>query len=80
MDANMTKYLIPNWKQAWRYVSVQLALLMTVLLGLEQLMPQIVTYLPPEWQLILSGAILVARIVQQTKVSVKEAKDVQQTP
>lgn len=76
----MTKFLIPEWKQAYKFVSVQLAALMTVLLGLEQFAPQIAAYLPPEWQLILSGAILVARIVQQAKVSVKEAHGVQQTP
>lgn len=73
--------LIPNWKSAWRYVSVQLAALMAILVSIEPFQPQIITVLPQHWQALLSIAILVARVVQQAKVVVKEPKDdLQQTP
>lgn len=76
----MTKYLIPEWKQAYKYVSVQLAALLTVLLSLEPLVPQITAYLPPHWAAYLSGAILLARVIQQATTAVKESNDVQQAP
>lgn len=76
----MTKYLIPEWKSAWKFVSVQLAALLTLLLSLEPLVPQITAYLPPHYAVYLSGAILVARIVQQAVTASKETHDVPKTP
>jgi hypothetical protein len=72
----MALKLIPNWRQAYRYVSVQLAALLTLLLSLEPVVPQITAYLPPHYAAYLSAAILVARIVQQAVTASKEAHDV----
>lgn len=76
----MKKYLIAEWRQAYKYVSVQLAALMAILVSLEPFVPQITAMLPPHWQAYLSIAILVARVIQQAKVAVKESGNVQQTP
>jgi hypothetical protein len=76
MGADMTKYLIPEWRSAWKFVSVQLAALLTLLLSLEPVVPQITAYLPPHYAAYLSAAILVARIVQQAVTASKEAHDV----
>lgn len=64
--------LIDNWRSAWRYLSFQLAALLTILSALEPFLPQISTYLPEYWQVVLGGAVLVARVIQQTNIAVKE--------
>lgn len=73
--------LIEEWRSAYKYVSIQLAALLALLVSLEPFLPQITTYLPSHWQAYLSIAILVARVIQQAKIAVKEVKDdLQQTP
>ena len=69
--------LIEEWRTAYKFLSVQLAALMAVLVSVEPFLPQMAAYLPPHWQAYLSVAILVARIVQQAKVAVKESHDLQ---
>lgn len=71
--------LIPEWRQAWKFASVQLTALLALLLSLEPLVPQITAYLPPHWAAYLSGAILLARVIQQATTAVKESNDVQQS-
>jgi hypothetical protein len=62
--------LIPEWRQAWRFNSVQLAALLTLLsLVQTQLLPQIEPVVPPKYWPYVTTAIGVAiglvRIVQQ---------------
>lgn len=63
--------LIENWKQAWKYISVQIAAVILFLPTLAPYMPEIMAYIPTNWYQILGGAILIARIVKQR---VDEAK------
>lgn len=75
-EATVKLKLIPQWRQAYKYVSVQLAALLAILVSIEPFLPQITAYLPIHWQAYLSVAILVARVIQQAKVAVTETKDV----
>jgi hypothetical protein len=56
--------LIPEIKQAYKLLSVQLATVVTVLAGLQVYLPEMVTFLPPTWVPFATGAILVARVIK----------------
>lgn len=57
--------LIPDWQQAWRYASVQLAALLALLSTAYEYLPAIQTYLPEGWVKWLALAIIVARVLQK---------------
>jgi hypothetical protein len=67
---NIKLKLIEEWRHAWKYISIQLAALTTIVAAMEPFVPQLHAYLPDYWVAIASGAILVARMVQQAKVAV----------
>jgi hypothetical protein len=60
-------HLVDDWHRAYRFLSVQLAVLLVILEGAYDYLPTIQGYFPPHWQGIIGGAIILARIYQQTK-------------
>lgn len=64
--------LIDGWKNAWKYVSVQLAAVLVFLPELLPYMGDVALYIPSNYVQILGAAILVARIVQQKSLTKKE--------
>ncbi len=70
----MRKYLIPDWKKAWRMFSVLAASLLTVLsLVQAEVLPLFQFAVPPDvWPWVSAGfgvAIVVLRLVAQPSVS-----------
>jgi len=60
-------HLVEDWKQAYRWLSVQLAFLLVLLEGAYQYLPQVQSYFPAHWHAYIGGAILLARLINQTK-------------
>jgi hypothetical protein len=56
--------MIENWKEAWKYWSVQIAILLAIVSELEWIKP----HLPEHWVPIFSAMIVVSRVVSQSKV------------
>lgn len=68
--------LIDNWKNAWKFVTVQIAAVILFLPTLFPYLPEIAAFIPTNWYQWLAGAILVARIVKQRVDDYrKECKD-----
>lgn len=65
--------LVSDWKQSWKYFSVQLTTIMIVLQVLEENLPAVQAYLPEGWVKYIGLAILVGRVIQQGNAVV--AKD-----
>ena len=63
--------LITEWKQAWKYLSVQLAAILVFLPTLLPYMPELAQYMPTNWYQFLGMAILAARVIQQKVVGAK---------
>lgn len=59
--------LIPDWKAAWRFMSVQLAAAMALLGTAYEYLPAVQTYLPEGWVKWFALAIILARLIQQQK-------------
>lgn len=64
--------MVENWKDAWRWLSVQIAALLAVLpFAWAELPPDIKAYIPPEWRpFIVSGlalAVILGRVRKQGK-------------
>ena len=57
--------LVPDWKQSWRFLSVQLAGLLAVVQAAYEYLPAIQQYLPEGWVKWFAIAIIVARVVRQ---------------
>lgn len=57
--------LIPDWKAAWRFMSVQLAAAMALLGTAYEYLPAVQTYLPEGWVKWFALAIILARLIQQ---------------
>lgn len=57
--------LIPDWKEAWKFFSVQLAFVMIFLDILQANMPQLQPFLPDKWVSYISLAIIVTRLIHQ---------------
>ena len=60
--------LIPNWRVAYKYLTVQLAAVMLVLSTGVEVLPMLAAYLPTNWVQIMAALILLARMIQQAKV------------
>lgn len=60
------KWLIDDLRRAWRYLSVQLTVLLAIVAAAWDYMPQFQQYLDPKWVKYYALAILVARIINQT--------------
>jgi hypothetical protein len=63
--------LIPEWKQAWKFFSVQVGIIFAIAAGLYAELPALREYLSPETFARLSGILafvaIVARIIKQQR-------------
>lgn len=59
--------LIENWKGALRLTSVQVGGAIAVLGVAEQLLPQLQAVLPPVAYTVLGVAVMIARVILQSK-------------
>lgn len=55
--------LICAWREAWRFGSVRLALLLAALIEMERHLPALAAYLPEHWSTAMALAIVVARVL-----------------
>ncbi len=65
----MKQVLVDNWKNAWKWLSVQLAVLLVVLDVLAESLPAVAAYLPEGWVKWLGLAIIVGRVLNQTRAA-----------
>lgn len=57
--------LIPEWKDAWKFISVQLASLLVFLDVAYEYLPAVQAYFPEGWVKWVALAIVLGRIVKQ---------------
>jgi hypothetical protein len=57
--------MISNWKQAYKFLSVQLLAVLIALASLEPFVPQIAALLPDHWVPIFGALVIVARVISQ---------------
>lgn len=57
--------LIEDWKQSWKFLSVQLAAALALLDVAYEYLPAVQSYLPEGWVKWIALAIIVARIIKQ---------------
>ena len=57
--------LIDDWKDAWKFLSVQLAAALALLDTAYEYLPAVQTYLPEGWVKWIALAIIVGRIIKQ---------------
>lgn len=60
--------LIENWKSAYKYLTVQLALALALLSEAFDYLPMLKEYVPQNYVMYVSIAIIIARIVAQPKI------------
>jgi hypothetical protein len=72
----ITDKLIPTWRQAHNYVTVQLAGLLVLVSTAYDYLPAIHEYLPEGYSKYIGIAIIVARIVSQPKIKAKDEQSV----
>ena len=61
--------MIPEWKKAWRFTSVQLAAVLVALDLLAQYQPELKEYIGDEYARYLGVAIIIARVMRQAKLA-----------
>lgn len=66
--------LIEDWKQAWKFLSVQLAVALALLDTAYDHLLMAQLYLPDDWVKWMALSIITARIIKQKK---KTAQDVE---
>lgn len=59
------KILIEDWKQSWKFLSVQLAAALALLDVAYEYLPAAQSYLPEGWVKWIALAIIVARVIKQ---------------
>jgi protein-S-isoprenylcysteine O-methyltransferase Ste14 len=68
--------LIDNWRKAHKFWSVRLAVIAALLGTVEQMLPYLGDFLPPQWFSILNIVVMlaavVARLVAQPKAHADE--------
>lgn len=64
--------VIPNWREAWKFFSVQLATAMIFIEILQDNLPGLQPYLPEGWVKWISLAIIVGRLLHQNVKAVNE--------
>lgn len=64
--------LIENWKSAYKYLTVQLALALALLSEAFDYLPMLKEYVPQNYVMYVSIAIIIARIVAQPKIAAKD--------
>jgi len=57
--------LIDDWKDSWKFLSVQLAAALALLDTAYEYLPAVQTYLPKGWVKWIALAIIVARVIKQ---------------
>lgn len=57
--------LIPDWRQAWRFLSVQLAAVIALLATAYDYLPAIRDYVPEGWVKWAALLIIAARVMNQ---------------
>lgn len=57
--------LIEDWKQSWKFLSVQLAATLALLDVAYEYLPAVQSYLPEGWVKWIALTIIVARIIKQ---------------
>ena len=57
--------LIEDWKQSWKFLSVQLAAALALLDVAYEYLPAVQTYLPEGWVKWIALTIIVARVIKQ---------------
>lgn len=60
--------LIPNWRKAYRMLSVQAAALLALVAAAYDHLPVLHTYLPEGWVKWAALAVIAARIIKQDKL------------
>lgn len=63
----MKAKLIEDWKQSWKFLSVQLAAALALLDVAYEYLPAVQSYLPEGWVKWMALAIIVARVIKQRK-------------
>ena len=61
----MSKWIIDEWKHAWKLASVWLSSLLAILSELWQYLPYAKDYCPPEWVSVAFLLIVAARLWKQ---------------
>ena len=61
------KILIEDWKQSWKFLSVQLAAALALLDVAYDYLPAVQSYLPEGWVKWIALSIIVARVIRQRK-------------
>jgi len=56
--------LIPEWKQAWKFLSVQMAVVLAFLNTAYVYLPMMKEYLPESWVSGFAVIIIIARVIQ----------------
>ena len=72
--------LVPDWKQSWRFLSVQLAGLLAVMQAAYECLPAIQQYLPEGWVKWFAIAIILARLVRQQSLEPPVAESEESPP
>ena len=57
--------LIEDWKQSWKFLSVQLAAAQALLDVAYEYLPAVQSYLPEGWVKWIALTIIVARVIKQ---------------
>ncbi len=57
--------LIEDWRQSWKFLSVQLAAALALLDVAYEYLPAVQTYLPEGWVKWIALTIIVARVIKQ---------------
>lgn len=57
--------LIPDWREAWRFLSIQIATATALLATAYDYLPAVRTYLPEGWVKWAAILVIAARIVHQ---------------
>lgn len=63
----MKAKLIEDWRQSWKFLSVQLAAALALLDVAYEYLPAVQSYLPEGWVKWMALAIIVARVIKQRK-------------
>lgn len=63
--------MIPEWKKAWRFASVQLAAVLIALDLLAQYQPELKELIGDEYARYLGVAIIVARVMRQASLTAR---------
>lgn len=63
--------MIPEWKKAWRFTSIQLAAVLVALDMLAQYQPELKEYIGDEYARYLGVAIIIARVMRQASLTAR---------